>query len=101
MAVMVSEQAGKKCMGHRGKMLDITIDYRWEGRKKDDQSRGEIGTVIDRPRLPLSGNSDHRPKENKPFSQEMHLKILLLSRGLKLSNSKPGSRVSALHFFVK
>ncbi len=31
----------------------------------------------------------------------MHLKIPLLSRGLKLSNSKPGCRVSALHFFVK
>ncbi len=31
----------------------------------------------------------------------MHSKIPLLSRGLKLSNSKPGCRVSALHFFVK
>ncbi len=31
----------------------------------------------------------------------MHLKIPLSSRGLKLSNCKPGCRVSALHFFVK
>jgi hypothetical protein len=31
----------------------------------------------------------------------MHLKIPLLSRGLKLSNPKPGCRVSALHFSVK
>ncbi len=31
----------------------------------------------------------------------MHLKIPLFSRGLKLSNSEPGCRVSALHFFVK
>jgi hypothetical protein len=41
------------------------------------------------------------PSKNELFSQEMHLKIPLLSRGLKLSNSKPGCRVSALHFFVK
>jgi hypothetical protein len=41
------------------------------------------------------------PKKNEPFSQEMHLKIPLPSQGLILSNSKPGCRVSALHFFVK
>jgi hypothetical protein len=40
-------------------------------------------------------------KGNKSFSQEMHLKILLSSRGLKLSNSKPGCRVSARRFFVQ
>jgi hypothetical protein len=31
----------------------------------------------------------------------MHLNIPLSSRGLKLPNSKPVCRVSALHFFVK
>ncbi len=34
----------------------------------------------------------------------MQMKVLLLSGGLKLSNSKPGyhnSTLSALHFFVK
>jgi hypothetical protein len=31
---------------------------------------------------------DVAPK-SKPFSHGMHLKILLLSRGLKLSNSRP------------
>jgi hypothetical protein len=41
------------------------------------------------------------PPKNEPFSQEMHLKIPLLSWGWKLSNSKPGCRVSALDFFVK
>jgi hypothetical protein len=39
-------------------------------------------------------------KKNEPFSQEMHLKITLSIRGLKLPNSKPGCIVSALHFFV-
>jgi hypothetical protein len=39
--------------------------------------------------------------KNEPFSQEMHLKIILSSRGLKLPNSKSGYGVSALHFFVK
>jgi hypothetical protein len=38
------------------------------------------------------------PPNNEPFIQEMHLKMPVLSRGLKLSNSKPGCRVSALHF---
>ncbi len=39
---------------------------------------------------------DHRPPKKEPFSQqEVHLKIPLVSRGLNLSNSKPGCRVSA------
>ncbi len=47
------------------------------------------------------GKPRSSPSKNEPLSQEMHLKIPLLSQGLKLSNSKPGCRVSALHFFVK
>ncbi len=39
--------------------------------------------------------------KNEPFSLEMHLKIQPSSRYLKLSISKPGCGVSALHFFVK
>jgi hypothetical protein len=57
---------------------------------------------LDRSWLSLSvRNPRSSPPENDPFSQEMHLKILLLSRGLKLSNYKPGCRVSALHFFCE
>ncbi len=41
------------------------------------------------------------PSKTEPFSPEMHLKIPLLSLSSKLSNSKPGYRVSALNFFVK
>jgi hypothetical protein len=41
------------------------------------------------------------PRKNEPFSQEMRLEIPHLSRGLKLSNSKPRFRGSDLHFFVK
>ncbi len=41
------------------------------------------------------------PLESESFSQEMHLKIPLSSRASKLSNSKPGCRVSAPHLFVK
>ncbi len=55
---------------------------------------------LDRPWLPLSKYLESSPSKNEPFSQEMHLKILLTSRGLKLSKSKPGCRVSALQFFV-
>jgi hypothetical protein len=39
--------------------------------------------------------------KNEPFSQERHLKISLLGRSLKLSNSKPGCRAPAIHCFCK
>jgi hypothetical protein len=42
--------------------------------------------------LILSENPHHHPPKNKPFSQEMHLKIPLLSRGWMLSSSKSGCR---------
>ncbi len=45
---------------------------------------------LDKSCVPLSENPDQQPKRNEPFSHEMHLKIPLLSRGLKLSKSKPG-----------
>ncbi len=51
--------------------------------------------------LPLSENPHHHSEKNDPFRQGVHSKIPLLSRGLKLSNSKPGCRVSALPFFCK
>jgi hypothetical protein len=53
--------------------------------------------------LPLSENHNNHanPPKNELFSQEMRLNILFLNRGLKLSNSKPGCRVSGLLFFVK
>jgi hypothetical protein len=51
--------------------------------------------------LLLSENIIHHTPKNKLFGQEMHLKIWLLSQGLKMSNSKSGYRVSALHILVK
>jgi hypothetical protein len=45
-------------------------------------------------------NHSSYPK-NEPVSQKMRLKVLLLSRGLKWSNAKPGCGVSAYHLFVK
>jgi hypothetical protein len=39
------------------------------------------------------------PKKNGPSSQEMHLKILRLRSGLKMSGV--GCREAALHLFVK
>jgi hypothetical protein len=49
---------------------------------------------LDRPWLPLSKTPIINPK--KRTVQDTAFK-----RGLKLSNSKPGCRVTALHFFVK
>jgi hypothetical protein len=37
-------------------------------------------TPLDWPWLTFLENPDHRPSKNKPFSQEMHLKTLLLSQ---------------------
>jgi hypothetical protein len=75
------------------------MDYRCEDRKKIGELRRYTSAVrwVLTPsfRKPLSSSPN-----NKPFSQEMHLKIPLSSQGLKLSNSKPGCRVSTLHFFV-
>jgi hypothetical protein len=47
---------------------------------------------------PLSENPNHHiEKKDDMFSQEMHLKIPLLSRGLKLSISEPSRGVQVLH----
>jgi hypothetical protein len=56
---------------------------------------------LDRYSLLLSENVDHHPPKNELFSQEMYLKIPLSTQGLKLTNSKLGGTVPALHFFVE
>jgi hypothetical protein len=76
------------------------IDYRSEDRKKVGDFRGKIDAVglTFKPSL-------RKPRslslKNEPFSQEMHLKVPLLSWILKLSNSDPGRSISALCFCVK
>jgi hypothetical protein len=60
--------------------------------------RGDIGHLIGFDPL-FQKTSIINPK-TEPFSQEMDLKIPLSSRGLKLSNSKPGCKVSAFNFFA-
>jgi hypothetical protein len=42
---------------------------------------------FDRSELPLSENPDVQPQKNEPLSQEMPLKILRLSSGLKMSGA--------------
>jgi hypothetical protein len=62
---------------------------------------GDIGAIKEL-LTPSFRNPPPAPKKkNGLFSHEMHLKILLLCCGLKMSNTKPGCRVSALYFFVK
>jgi hypothetical protein len=54
--------------------------------------------------VPLSENPDVHPKKkkkNEPLSQEMLLKILCLSVGLKLPSHKLGRREAALYLFLK
>ncbi len=77
-----------------------TIDYGCEYSQKCQKLRGDIGVISYVLTFSYRKPRSSTPK-NKPFSQEMHLKIPLLSRGLKLSNSKTSCRVSALHCFVK
>ncbi len=43
----------------------------------DVDLRGDIGAIIDKSWLPLPEDPDHHPPKNEPFSQDMHLKILL------------------------
>jgi hypothetical protein len=60
-----------------------------------------VGTCVplDQYWRPLSGRLDRHPS-NERFSQDMQLTILpLFRRGLKLLDSKPRCRISALHFF--
>ncbi len=59
------------------------IDYGCEDGKKL-ASREATLVPLDGPELPLPENPDHHPA-----IQKMHLSKQLLSRGLKLSNSKP------------
>jgi hypothetical protein len=72
---------------------------------KDSETVGESrGNIIGAIRKALTSslkNTGYITSKNKPVSLMMHLKIPLAIRGLKLSNSKPGCRVSALHHFVK
>jgi hypothetical protein len=70
----------------------MIIDYRGaEDRKTIVELRGDFGVIIDTFCLPLFYNSGHHLPKNEPFSQKMHLKIFILNRGLKFSNSKPSS----------
>ncbi len=80
--------------------IGCTSDYRREDKKIVSELRDDIGAVR-KVLTPSFRKPDHRPEKNEPFNQEKHLKIPLLSKGLKLPNSKPDCRVSALHLFVK
>ncbi len=81
-------------------LLETDIEYRCEDRKKVRELRADIG-AISQVLTPSFRKPRSSPPKNEPFSQEMHLKIPLLSRGLKSSSSKPVCRISAIHFFVK
>jgi hypothetical protein len=75
-------------------------DYRCEDKKRVGESRGEI-SAVNYVLTPSCRKPKSSTPKSEPFSQEMHLKIPLLSRGLISSNFKPGCRSSALHFFVR
>ncbi len=72
-----------------------------KGRKVGEFRGSDIGDIryVLNPSLRKPRSSAKKKKE--PLILERPLKILVLSRGLKLLNSKPGCKVSALHFFVK
>ncbi len=84
------------------KMLELAVDLIDYWREDRTKSVNQEATLV-----PLDNSwlrSFRKPRSSPPktesFSPEMHLKIQLSSRGLKLSNSKPGCRVSSFHFFV-
>jgi hypothetical protein len=47
----------------------------------------KVGVLVTFFGLLLSENPDVHPKKNEPLSQEMHLKILHFSSGLKMSEA--------------
>ncbi len=49
---------------------------------------------------PSSRKPRSSPTKNKPSSKDMHLKMPIWSRSMKLSNSKPGCRVSGSQLFT-
>jgi hypothetical protein len=76
------------------------IDYRNEERKKSGKLRRDIGAnrwVL----TPSSRQNRSHKENNEPFSQEMHMKLSILSQDLILSNYTRGCGVSALHSFSK
>jgi hypothetical protein len=66
-------------------MLDIY--YRRADKKNMLASWEETLAPFDRSWLPLSEDTDVRPKKKEPLSQEMHLEILHFSSGLEMSGA--------------
>jgi hypothetical protein len=62
------------------------IDYRYEKRKDGELTR-DIGAI-----WRVLTPSFRKPWKNEPFSEVIHSKIPLSSRGLKMSNCKSGCR---------
>jgi hypothetical protein len=83
----ITIQGKKFYEGGKRKESIITTDYRCESRKKF----GELGAItlvpLERSCLHLSEKPRSSSQKTEPFSWEMHLKISLSSRGLRLSNS--------------
>ncbi len=62
------------------------IDYRCADKKKLASWEATL-PPFDRSWLPLSENPDVHPPKNEPLGQQMHLKILHFSSGLKMSGA--------------
>ncbi len=62
------------------------IDYRCADKKKLPSWKATLAP-FDRSWLHLSEKPDVHPQKNKPLGQEMHLKIVRLSSGLKMSGA--------------
>jgi hypothetical protein len=76
------------------------IEHKCEHIKKNCELRGDVG-AIRRVLAPFFRKPQTSPKKEELFSQRMHLKIPVLSLGLRLSNPKAGCRVAAVHFLFK
>jgi hypothetical protein len=69
-------------------LINRPIDYGCEDRKEVVELRANIDAIrqVLTPSLKKTRSSPPTPLQNKPFSQEMHLKIPLLCRALKPPN---------------
>jgi hypothetical protein len=83
------------------KIRTSPIDYRCEDRRKVGKNQEATLMLLDRSWSLCKENPNHHPQKTNRSARRCISKVPLLSWSLKLSNPKPGCRISALCFRVK
>jgi hypothetical protein len=100
-AAVIYDLKLSSCTRHTLSDVACDVDYRLKTEKESGEWRSETCAVRNVLDPSLKKNTRFPPPNMETFNQGMHLKIPLLGRSLRLSNSKARCRVSALHLFLK